>query len=64
MVVRLANDRAQGRCEECKQLPDWRGLSGDHKVSRAQGGDDSEDNTIVKCGRCHSLRHGVKEIAC
>ena len=62
LVIRLANERAGGVCESCGRVPDWRGLSGHHKVKRSQGGTDDEGNIEILCGRCHSARHGIKEI--
>lgn len=51
-----------GRCEECGDPPDWRGLHPDEEKSRGQGGKLSLSNSQMKCGRCHSRRHGVKEV--
>lgn len=55
--------RCKGLCEECHQPPDWRGLSKHEVLSRAQGGDPTdESNCLMLCGRCHSKEHGVKEV--
>lgn len=58
----LIEFRAKGRCEECGQLPDWRGLQGHHIVKRSQGGEDTAENCLINCGRCHSGEHGVVEV--
>jgi hypothetical protein len=50
-----------GRCELCKQLPDWRGLAKHHKLFRSHNGSDNKSNIEWLCGKCHSLRHGIKE---
>jgi 5-methylcytosine-specific restriction endonuclease McrA len=60
LTIRLVGERG-GVCEDCHQSPDWRGLAPHHKIKRSQGGRDTEDNIIILCGRCHSLRHGIKE---
>jgi 5-methylcytosine-specific restriction endonuclease McrA len=52
---------ADGRCQECGNLPDWRGLSKHHKLFRSKGGTDKLDNLIWVCFRCHSLLHHIKE---
>ena len=49
-----------GRCQECDNLPDWRGLQKHHQVKRSQGGDD-ENNIVWLCGKCHSKYHGIIE---
>jgi len=61
LVKRLIEERAHGRCEECHELPDFRGLHGHHIIYRSQGGEDTEENCIVLCGRCHDLAHGIKD---
>ena len=54
--------RCQGLCENCKQLPDWRGLSKHEKVFRSHGGNPLDPtNTEILCGRCHSQKHGIQE---
>lgn len=54
-------NRSQGHCEICGRLPDWRGLSLHHQTFLSQGGEDSEDNGVMACGRCHSEQHGITE---
>ena len=58
--VELAK-RAQGKCEECYELPDWRGLHPHETVHRSQGGKMSLDNSLMLCGSCHSREHGIRE---
>ena len=62
LVVDLIVNRAKGLCEKCHQLPDWRGLSGHHKILRSQGGEDTPENLIILCGFCHSAEHGIREV--
>ena len=50
-----------GRCENCHQLPDWRGLAKHHKIFRSHNGGDDRSNIEWLCGKCHSLKHGIKE---
>jgi len=50
-----------GRCESCHNPPDWRGLAKHHSRFRSHGGSDDRSNIEWLCGRCHSLRHGIKE---
>ena len=53
-----------GLCNECHQPPDFRGLSKHEIVSRAQGGDPTDrENCDLLCGRCHSAKGGIKEVA-
>lgn len=52
-----------GRCEQCHQLPDFRGLTKHHIVRRSHCGNDDRTNLIWLCGLCHSKTHGIKEIA-
>ncbi len=57
-------ERANGHCERCGKLPDWRGLACHHIEHRKMGGSkrlDTEDNLIALCGKCHSAEHGIKE---
>jgi 5-methylcytosine-specific restriction endonuclease McrA len=42
------------RCQSCGARSN---LEVHHKESRSQGGDDSEENLITLCARCHSLVH-------
>lgn len=53
---------SDGRCQECHELPDFRGLAKHHKVFRSHGGKDNKDNLIWLCGICHSKEHGIKEV--
>ena len=61
-IRELLAKRANGKCEKCKKLPDWRGLSPHEKIFRSHGGVLSLWNTIMLCGRCHSKEHGIKEV--
>ena len=55
--------RANGRCENCNQLPDWRGLAKHERKHRSQGGDPLDPgNCLMLCGRCHSKEHGLTEV--
>jgi len=56
-------ERAGGRCEDCGGRGDWRGLAAHHAVFRSHGGSDTLDNLVLLCGKCHSKRHGIKEVA-
>jgi len=42
------------RCQSCGVRSN---LEVHHKDFRSQGGDDSEENLITLCARCHSLVH-------
>lgn len=53
--------RANGRCERCKQLPDFRGMHKHHKKHRSQGGKDDMKNIILLCAKCHAAEHGIIE---
>jgi 5-methylcytosine-specific restriction endonuclease McrA len=50
-----------GRCQNCGNLPDFRGLAKHHLIFRSHGGKDTGDNLIWVCGRCHSRFHGIIE---
>ena len=51
-----------GRCMECHELPDFRGLELVHKVSLARGGRTSKENCTILCAHCHSTKyHGIHE---
>jgi hypothetical protein len=50
-----------GLCQNCKKLPDFRGLAKHHKVFRSQLGNDDYDNILWVCGKCHSRFHGITE---
>jgi len=60
-VLDLIFNRARGFCENCRQLPDWRGLSAHHKIKR-RFNDDSPENLIILCGKCHSKAEGINEV--
>ncbi len=53
--------RCKGRCEKCKELPDWRGLSPHEEIFRSHGGKLTLWNSIMLCGKCHAHFHGIKE---
>ena len=62
-LARELLQRANGRCESCKQLPDWRGLAKHEDKHRSQGGDPLDPgNCLLLCGRCHSREHLIKEV--
>jgi 5-methylcytosine-specific restriction endonuclease McrA len=42
------------RCQSCGQPTN---LEVHHRVTRSQGGDDSEENLITLCAACHSNLH-------
>ncbi len=44
---------ADGRCEKCHKLPDWRGLQKAHKRKRSDGRDDRRSNILWVCAPCH-----------
>lgn len=50
-----------GRCQDCRNLPDWRGLAKHHIIFLSQGGKDNLDNIEWLCGKCHHLRHHIIE---
>ena len=43
-----------GLCTRCHEMPDFRGLAKHHKLSRAQGGKDTNDNLEWLCAKCHN----------
>ena len=50
-------------CMTCKRQPDIRGFALCHKVSLAQGGENSKENTYIGCGFCHNTDdHGIHEV--
>ena len=53
-----------GKCELCHEQPDFRGLRPHEQLFRSKGGVLSLDNSIMLCGRCHSLKHGIHEADC
>lgn len=55
--------RCKGLCERCGQWPDFRGLGKHEELSRARGGDPLDpENCEMRCGRCHSEAHGIREL--
>jgi 5-methylcytosine-specific restriction endonuclease McrA len=52
-----------GRCQNCHDLPDFRGLAKHHIKLRSRGGKDNPENLIWVCGKCHNYFHGIKEVA-
>ena len=53
-----------GLCEnpECGKPPDFRGLHPHELVLRSRGGRLSLDNSVMWCGRCHSVKgHNLRE---
>jgi 5-methylcytosine-specific restriction endonuclease McrA len=56
--------RAGGRCEHCRELPDFRGLEIHHLTPKGMGGthEEYEDNELeVVCGKCSAKYHGIRE---
>jgi 5-methylcytosine-specific restriction endonuclease McrA len=53
-------EKCHGRCMMCGEIGGWLGLSLHHKTFRSQMGDDSDDNLILICHKCHSACHGIK----
>ena len=57
-------------CEECGKPPDFRGIQRHHVKPKGMGGvhgearnaSESPENTIYLCGRCHSAKHGIREV--
>ena len=49
------------KCMICGKRPDWRGLSLSHEIPLSQGGKTDVFNCKLRCGRCHSAEHGIKE---
>jgi len=59
-LVQELLERCHGLCEECHELPDFRGLSKHEKIKRSQGGDPTDPNNCeLICGKCHDLCHGI-----
>ncbi len=50
-----------GKCMECHQFPDFRGLSLHHITFKSHGGLSEEGNVSLCCGKCHSRFHGIIE---
>ena len=56
-------ERCRGLCEDCGQLPDFRGLAKHEKVFRSHGGNPLDpENCQMLCGKCHSKAHGIREV--
>ena len=52
-----------GQCADCGGACDWRGWEKHEVVFRSQGGDATDEgNCILICAKCHSKRHGIKEV--
>lgn len=45
--------QAQGRCQHCGRLPDWRGLQMVHKIPLSQGGKTTIENCELWAAPCH-----------
>lgn len=45
--------QANGHCQKCGRLPDWRGLQMHHKKKLSQGGKTSIVNCELWCAPCH-----------
>lgn len=62
-------ERCGGLCEDCHQWPDWRGLHKHHVNLKGMGGrhgaaraeSEKDENQLMLCGRCHSVKHGIIE---
>ncbi len=50
-----------GKCQECGNLPDFRGLSLHHRTFKSHGGISEPCNVLLICGHCHSKFHGIIE---
>ena len=55
-------EECKGHCMKCGKLPDWRGLGLHEEILRSHGGKPSRENSILVCGRCHSLAEGIVEV--
>lgn len=56
-------ERTGNRCEECGGKGDFRGLRKHEIVLRSKGGDPTDpSNCLLLCGKCHSAKHGIKEV--
>ena len=56
--------RANGLCESCGQLPDFRGLSISHTEMKKMGGSKrvyQAEELQALCVPCHSKRHRLRE---
>jgi 5-methylcytosine-specific restriction endonuclease McrA len=64
--LRLDADAYQQLCRQVLERDGWRcqvcgamqHLQVHHKEFRSRSGDDSEENLITLCDRCHKLAHG------
>lgn len=57
--------RERGVCENCGGKGDFRGLQIHHKKHKKMGGSkllDTLENLELLCGKCHSWRHGIREV--
>ena len=64
-VKARVRERAGGLCEDCKSSGDWRGLSFHEWPPKRMGGTHhiyTEDEVRLLCYRCHSKRHGLREV--
>ena len=64
-VKKEVSRRAGGLCEDCNKASDWRGLSYHHVKLKQMGGTRRKyttENVLLLCGKCHSKRHGIKEV--
>ena len=50
-----------GRCEQCGKRPDFRGIRPHHTGIGASRKPLSLEDKML-CGKCHSAKHGIKEI--
>ena len=53
--------KQDGKCADCGKILGWR--SAKHEIiPRSKGGNPTDpNNTVVLCGKCHSLRHRIVE---
>lgn len=58
-------ERAFGLCEICVTQGDFRGLHIHHRKPKGMGGTKKKfkaDELILLCGKCHSAKHGIREV--
>jgi 5-methylcytosine-specific restriction endonuclease McrA len=68
--LRLDAEAYQKLCREILERDGWRcqgcgatqRLQVHHKQFRSHSGDDSEENLITLCDRCHELTHGNRQL--
>ncbi len=48
------------RCQSCGSMSN---LEVHHKELRSRSGDDSEQNLITLCSKCHSIVHGYRRVS-